>query len=408
MKDNKTLKTLTFANQLLKNWTQSHNFDLELNRLRRQGENEQELKRASQLCLCVFRKKQTLEKIIAKLSPKRPRGRVMHLLLPSMAAMLYMDKITPQGFADSAVETAKKILSKHEANFLNSFFHKLVDQREEFLRETQTDLNLGTELENHWRKKFKSEQVTDFAEILGLEAELNCRLINYDPPEYLSPVNDLAWDSPFTFYKIHDASKFISQTPQENFYIQDPATSLCISLLNPQKNEIIADLCSAPGGKTLMIAQLLEDTGQVFASDISEKRLEKLRENLAHQKNVTVQCLDARESEWTNKFDAILLDVPCSNTGVLRRKPDARWSFSSKKMNELIKLQNEILVQASKMLKPGGRICYSTCSIEDEENSLQVKQFLDQHPQFELSESKQLYPCAQHDGAFAAVLKLKA
>jgi 16S rRNA (cytosine967-C5)-methyltransferase len=406
MKDNKTLKTLSLANQLLKNWTQSSNFDLELNRLRRDGKHELELKRASQLCLCVFRKKESLEKIIKKLSPKRPRGRVMHLLLPSMAAMLYMDKITPQGFADSTVEAAKKILSKHEANFLNSFFHKLIAQKDELLLAAQNDLNLGEELEKSWKKHFSTEQVQSFAECLSQEAELNCRLINYDSHDYLSPLEDLAWNSPFQFYKINDAAKFISQTPQENFYIQDPATSLCITLLNPQKDEVIADLCSAPGGKTLMISQLLEGTGQVFASDISEKRLERLRENLAHQNNVTVECLDARTGDHQNKFDAILLDVPCSNTGVLRRKPDARWSFTNKKLNELVELQAEILAQAATMLKPGGRICYSTCSVEDKENIDQVKNFLHKHPNFKLAESRQLYPCAQHDGAFAAVITL--
>ena len=407
MKDNKTFKTLSLATQLLKNWTQSHNFDLELNRLRRSGNHESDLKRASQLCLCVFRKKESLEKIVKKLSPKRPRGRVMHLLLPSMAAMLYMDKITPQGFADSAVEAAKKILSKHEANFLNSFFHKLVDQKENLLRDAQNDLNLGSELEKNWKKHFSAEQVQSFASTLSLEAELNCRLINYDNHDFLSPLEDLAWDSPFQFYKINDAAKFISQTPQENFYIQDPATSLCISLLKPQKDEVIADLCSAPGGKTLMISQLLEGTGQVFASDISEKRLERLRENLAHQSNVTVQCLDARNSDYEDQFDAILLDVPCSNTGVLRRKPDARWSFSQKKVNELLELQAEILAQAAKMLKPGGRICYSTCSIEAAENIQQVENFIKSHPDFKLTESRQLYPCSEHDGAFAAILVCK-
>ncbi|MDD7984142.1 methyltransferase domain-containing protein [Lentisphaera marina] len=407
MKDNKTLKTLRLATQLLKNWTQSQNFDLELNRLRREGQNEFELKRASQLCLCVFRNKESLEKIIKKLSPKRPRGRVMHLLLPSMAAMLYMDKITPQGFADSAVETAKKILSKHEANFLNSFFHKLITQKETLLQDAKNDLNLGDELEKHWKKSFSPIQVKAFAQVLSQEAELNCRLINYESTEFLSPLDDLPWNAPFTFYKINDAANFISKTAQENFYIQDPATSLCITLLNPQKNENIADLCSAPGGKTLMISQLLEGSGQVFASDISEKRLEKLRENLAQQTNVTVQCLDARNSEFEQKFDAILLDVPCSNTGVMRRKPDARWSFTTKKLNELVALQSDILAQSAKMLKPGGRICYSTCSIEDEENINQVKSFIEQHPQFEIIESKQLYPCAQHDGAFAATLENK-
>ena len=407
MKDNKTQQTLNIAVQLMKNWTQSGNFDLELNRLRRDGKAEAELRRASQICLCVFRQKESLEFIVKKLVPKRPKGRIMHLLLPSMATMLYMDKITPEAFADSAVSAAKKILSKHEASFLNSFFRKLIEQKDQLLKESSKCLNLGADLERNWVKEFGKEKTAELAQILSLEAELNCRLIDYDKTDSLQTLGGLPWQSPFQFYKILDPAKFLQQTPQENFYIQDPATSLCISLLNPQKDEVIADLCAAPGGKTLMISNILEGTGQVFASDVSEKRLEKLKENLAGQSNVTVQCLDARDSETEQKFDAILLDVPCSNTGVLRRKPDARWSFSKNKLNELVKLQAEILAQSTKMLKPGGRICYSTCSIEAAENIEQVNNFLKSNSNFELKESRQLTPCPQHDGAFAAVIKVK-
>ena len=407
MKENKTIQTLSLSAALMKSWSQSHNFDLEVNRLRRSGTPEAQLKTAINLCLCVFRKKQSLDKIVALLSPKKPRGRVMHLLLPSMAGMLYMEKVTPQGFADSAVSTAKKLLSKHEANFLNSFFHKLVEQREEMLATSANKLNLGDALEASWQKRFTRDEIKDLAQTLSENANLTVRSLNKDFPvnDNLRALELPAWADKWNFYEIINPAQFFQEAPAHSFYIQDPATALSIDLLQAQEGESIADLCAAPGGKTLYISDLVGDKGKVYASDISEKRLEMMRENLSQRSNVDVRCIDARELEASElKLDAILLDVPCSNTGVLRRKPDARWSFSQKKLAELMELQVQILDQAASLLGPGGRLVFSTCSIEPEENNGQVEAFLKRHPDFKLEDSKQLIPNSLHDGAFAARL----
>ena len=106
-----------------------------------------------------------------------------------------------------------------------------------------------------------------------------------------------------------------------------------------------------------------------------------------------------------SSFDAILLDVPCSNTGVGRHKPDALWRFSIPRLNGIVKDQKRILYGAAKLLKPGGRLVYSTCSVESEENSVQVKKFVSEKPQFILKEEKLILPSETNDGAYVALIQ---
>ena len=117
--------------------------------------------------------------------------------------------------------------------------------------------------------------------------------------------------------------------------------------------------------------------------------------------------MDATQFQSPTPLDAVLLDVPCSNTGVLRRKPDAKWTFDLKKLSELTTVQSKILHQASAALKPDGRLVYSTCSIEPEENDLQIEDFLHSHQNFTLVKKQLILPGTNHDGAFAALLQKK-
>lgn len=211
---------------------------------------------------------------------------------------------------------------------------------------------------------------------------------------------------------LDEAMALLSCVPADAFpdpaqyYIQDPSTLLAPLLLAAKPGEMLADLCAAPGGKALILAEQLNGTGTLLAADRSEARLRQLHENLDSFGNVTVTCGDAAAPppEWRGRFDALLLDVPCTNSGVLRRRPDARWSFSESKLRELVALQQSILEGAIAVLKPSGRMVYSTCSIEEEEGRLQTANFLRRHPEFRLAEEHQLFPSPDHDGAYAALL----
>ena len=166
-------------------------------------------------------------------------------------------------------------------------------------------------------------------------------------------------------------------------------------------------MCAAPGGKSVLLAESLKDTGVLYAYDIAESKLARLQENLKGFSCISVAQMDATQFQSPTPLDAVLLDVPCSNTGVLRRKPDAKWTFDLKKLSELTAIQSQILHQASLALKPNGRLVYSTCSIEPDENDLQIKAFLQSHPDFTLVKKQLILPDENHDGAFAALLQKK-
>jgi 16S rRNA (cytosine967-C5)-methyltransferase len=194
-------------------------------------------------------------------------------------------------------------------------------------------------------------------------------------------------------------------------YIQDPATRHSVELLNPQPGEKILDACAAPGGKAFLIAAALGGGAGLTCTDSNEKRLPRLEENLSR---LHIQADEISVHDWRKPaperfhgaFDAILLDVPCSNTGVIRRRVDVRWRLQPSDIDDLAVIQTEILNNALPCLKPGGRIVYSTCSIEDTENTDLVKAFAVTHG-LKLGKSVRILP-TEHgtDGAFAAVLKV--
>lgn len=195
-----------------------------------------------------------------------------------------------------------------------------------------------------------------------------------------------------------------------SIYIQDPATRHCVELLDPRPGERVLDACAAPGGKAFLIAAAMGGGGGLVCTDSNEKRLPRLHDNLRrlHCSGAEVSVHDwtkpAPES-WRGAFDAILLDVPCSNTGVFRRRVDVRWRLTPQDIADLVRIQRGILENALPCLKAGGRLVYSTCSIEEEEDGGQIAAFLGDHPEMRLDGTRQAFPQRDGtDGAYAARL----
>jgi 16S rRNA (cytosine967-C5)-methyltransferase len=195
------------------------------------------------------------------------------------------------------------------------------------------------------------------------------------------------------------------------FIVQDPAAREAVRLLDVRPGARVLDACAAPGGKLLQLATAMGGEGRLVAMDVHEDRLEPLRQNLRRtgQGWVTVCRGDARREEALRAagapFDRVLLDVPCSNTGVLRRRADARWRFSPERLQALVRTQRALLDAASLALAPGGRLVYSTCSLEPEENGEQIAAWAADHPDFECRDERTVWPTdGGTDGAYAAVL----
>ncbi|MCA9060514.1 MAG: methyltransferase domain-containing protein [Planctomycetaceae bacterium] len=189
--------------------------------------------------------------------------------------------------------------------------------------------------------------------------------------------------------------------------VQDESAMHVAQLVNPQPGERILDLCAAPGGKTTHLAELSDDAARIVACDISDSRLSRVRQNAERLQleSITTRLIQRDGSDLpVDEFDAVLLDAPCSNTGVLNRRPEARWRFSEDDSQELAQLQRRLLQDALQCVRPGGRVIYSTCSIEPDENEKVVQAVLASVPGCRLVQQQLFLPGRPADGAFQAVL----
>jgi 16S rRNA (cytosine967-C5)-methyltransferase len=204
--------------------------------------------------------------------------------------------------------------------------------------------------------------------------------------------------------------------------IQAPSSGWIVALLDIQKNDTILDVCSAPGGKTSLMAELSVAQGGVIACELKKSRMAMVRDTLRRMNidNVRLLFCDGSHLPFSCRFSKILLDAPCSGTGVLHRHPEARWVKTMEDITRLSKLQAALLEASARLLAPGGILVYSTCSLEPEENEMQIRSFLEAHREFildnppasipanyiNLSGFVSITPCDHKlDGMFGARLK---
>jgi 16S rRNA (cytosine967-C5)-methyltransferase len=192
------------------------------------------------------------------------------------------------------------------------------------------------------------------------------------------------------------------------FTIQDESAMCAVDLLDPQPGETVLDLCAAPGTKTTHIAERMQDTGTIIATDVQPDRLKRITGS-CHRlgiSNVQAMPIERDGSDIPDgPFDAILVDVPCSNSGVLGKRPEVRWRLSSTDFHELPVIQLRLLEAAAKRLKPDGRLVYATCSIEPEENREITAAFIGQNPKFQLIEERNHSPGQPADGGYQALIR---
>ena len=199
--------------------------------------------------------------------------------------------------------------------------------------------------------------------------------------------------------------------------VQDRSSQLIAPLLGPLPGEKILDACAAPGGKSTHIAELMNNEGKIWSVDRSSRRSKKI---FANTERLGINCLQllvsdsnellAKHPEWKSFFDRILIDAPCSGLGTLARHPDARWRMNKDNIQKLVLLQSQLLNSITPLLKNGGKLVYSTCTIHPEENFNQIKNFLQLKSEFLLEYEKQIWPGEEDngDGFYIAVLnKLK-
>ena len=373
------------------------------------------------LLMTISRHQNAMDWLVDQHATGKVRPRTRKVLRWALAEIVFLSGVPAPHVVDAATSFVKRRHSPQEAGFVNACLRSIcaeLDNKEHFFDNAPEHIRLRLPeiLWSRWQDHYGKETAAAIAESLLQQTDTFLRLREYppqQPPKSIKgvlPVEPPEWAPNAKFYKLdRQAHVSIAEVFSSNtkFYIQDPATLLAPSLLAPRPGEIVADLCAAPGGKSVLLAESLKDTGILYAYDIAESKLARLQENLKGFSCVSIAQMDATQFQPAAPLDAVLLDVPCSNTGVLRRKPDAKWSFDLKKLSELAVIQSKILHQASLAIKPDGRLVYSTCSIEPEENDLQIEEFLHSHPNFTLVKKQLILPDENHDGAFAALLRKK-
>jgi 16S rRNA (cytosine967-C5)-methyltransferase len=193
------------------------------------------------------------------------------------------------------------------------------------------------------------------------------------------------------------------------FEIQDAGSQMIAAFLEPEPGQLIIDACAGAGGKTLHLADLSGDKAQIIAMDTERWKLKNLRFRAEKSRfrsiTTTTISLNAIPSEFNGKADKLLLDVPCSGLGILKRNPDTKWKLSENRLNELQQLQAEILTKYTAFVKPGGFVVYATCSILPSENEEQVRKFLLADPSFSLVRQHNQSPQAGFDGFYMALMQ---
>ena len=349
----------------------------------------------------TVRRFRPLRAVLGELMKTWPKGELEALVLVGAAQILYMPDVPDFAAVNETVAAAKMgDCAKRLDRVVNGVLRNLLRRRAEF----EAKLAAAPLAE---RESYPNALVARWTARYGAEgAEKLARWHNAPAETWIA--------RPDSFEKLPRGEKVADQPgfAEGAFIVQDPATAGAVELLDvsttdkmsvaPEQGLSVLDFCAAPGGKTVQIAWRLGE-GRIVAQEVNPKRLARLRENLARMKldNVTA----VQKVEDGALFDRVLVDAPCSNTGVIRRRPDARWRWNADHLAQLVALQKEILEAAAAHVKPGGRLVYSTCSNEPEENAEQIAAFLAAHPDFtEVGRYESVPFETNHDGAFACAL----
>ena len=327
----------------------------------------------------------------------------------------FLDRIPVSATVNECVRLARRYGHNASAGFVNALLRASCNSGD-FLPEDKGSIDyisikysLPLWLAKMWTEQGYGE---DLFRAINLEPPVTVRLNTLkcsSLPEEFEKISDL----PFGYNYVGGGSVENNPLFKEGYIaVQDGASQKAISAFNLREGMRVLDLCSAPGGKTAYMAQLLKNSGEIISCDIHEHKIGLIKSNLERLgvTNTLVMLNDATvmREDFCGSFDAVLADVPCSGLGVLRRKPDIKWTKSEEDNENLTKIQQKILENASCYVKKGGKLMYSTCTINRMENEDMIDAFVKTHPEFIITEEKQLRPDRDNtDGFFYAVLERK-
>lgn len=350
-----------------------------------------------------------LDELVDRLRKGRIKQQTQNLLRIGLF-QLFKTEIAEHAAINETVNLARK----HERGLVNAILRTAQRQRAELEEEMETwpledRFSHPQFFIDRWTEQYGSEAATALCAWNNQAPDIYARINPLHPDKdaldrvRMETQPSLLGEQFPDFFKISGPPNY-DWIRDGLIYIQDPSTSLACRLLDPQIGESVLDACAAPGGKTAMLSSMMNGEGVLVATDSSQPRLDQMKGNLErlHVKNADLRLVD-----WTAEvpdlpvFDAILLDVPCSNTGVMRRRVDVRWRLQPSDFKQQAEFQARLLASTAARLAPGGRLVYSTCSIDREENESVVEAS-------GLTVEKTVQSLPWHDGfdgAFAALLR---
>jgi 16S rRNA (cytosine967-C5)-methyltransferase len=385
-----------------------------------------------ELCFGVVRWQAALDWLIARKTEGRTQNIVLQILLRlGLYQLFWLDRIPDHAAVHETVQLARDFGFGAKSGFVNALLRGCLRERDKLERELEglktSEPQVGWShpqwLCTRWEQRWGAEKLRALLEWNNTPPPVFIRVNTLKTtPEKLAKQfaqegvlftpRTFDWCPPDIVFELraHPPLASLPSFQQGGFYVQDPSTVLAVEALNPQPGESVLDLCAAPGGKTTLIAQRMQNQGLVQAQDTDESRLKLIQEN-CDRLGVTAVTIEKTASSPPSpsgraaRFDRILVDAPCSNTGVMRRRVDLRWRIQPAEIERLSQVQLELLGQAAALLKPGGTLIYSTCSLEAEENEVMVREFLAGRKEFRLDNERMLLPFTDTvDGAYAAKL----
>lgn len=361
----------------------------------------------------IFRKRSYLDFLIdhySSIGVAEMKAELKNILRLGIYDLLFMDSTPDYAAINEAVEIAKAMLGSKTGDLVNAIMRNLQRDLESLPKPNFPDrTTLVATTFSHpewmvarWSKRFGEREAFQLMQANNSRPNYYIRVnsLRTKPQNFELRMDKMGVDFEESdwlpgFYKVNSVQPFIEKGLLNKglCHVQDIAAGLAPFVLDPQPEEKIYDLCAAPGTKSIMIADLTNAESDILAVDISAERLEKLAESaLSHgAENIKIRRGDVLELSLP-LADAVLLDAPCTGTGVLSKRADLRWRRDELGLKHAVELQEKLLEEAANMVKRGGRLVYSTCSIEPEENMDQIKKFLSNYDNFELQPLEDFVP----------------
>jgi 16S rRNA (cytosine967-C5)-methyltransferase len=382
-----------------------------------------------ELAYGIVRWQATLDWLIARKTEGRVQKPLLQILLRlGLYQIFWLDRIPDHAAVHETVELARQSGLHSQAGFVNAVLRGYLrefDATKRLLAELKTQQpHLGYShpawLVDRWQNRWGAGRAAQLMEWNNTPPKAFARVntLKADPAKLLAQWRDEGVEYDFVRkdwieenllfeLKSHPPLGRLPSFQQGLFYVQDPSTLLAAQELDPHRGESVLDLCAAPGGKLTYVAQLIGNEGRLLAHETAPERLKLIEQNCARLGVTCVQTFlpSTLNPQPSTLFDRVLIDAPCSNTGVMRRRVDLRWRIRPEEIGRLRATQGELLRQAASLLKQGGTLVYSTCSLEPEENGELVDEFLGGHTDFKLERTRELLPFVEGvDGTYVARL----